>query len=66
MKTSPINEKSTSTEEAFVNASVIATHFSVTPRYILKLAADNKIPSHRLGSKCIRFKMSEVIASLEI
>ena len=49
----------------FVDARVIARHYSVTSRYILQLAADGRIPSLRVGKKCVRFNESAVAAALE-
>lgn len=40
----------------FVAAPAIARRLSVTPRYILQLVEQGRIPCVRLGSKCVRFK----------
>jgi hypothetical protein len=52
-------------ERCFVRANVVAKHYSVTPRFILQLAAENRIPSVRLGVKCVRFDLNEVSKILE-
>lgn len=50
---------------SYVGASVIATEYNITSRYVLKLAAENKIPSLRLGKKCVRFDRNAVAEALE-
>ena len=47
-----------------VKAAQIAKGYDVTPRYILQLAAEGKIPSLRLGKKCIRFDINAVSKAL--
>lgn len=49
----------------YVSADEIARHYSCTGRYILKLAAEGRIPSLRLGAKCIRFDLQIVEACLK-
>jgi len=49
----------------YVAAPVIARRYAVTPRYILQLAAEDRIPHLRLGRKCVRFDESAVAAVLE-
>lgn len=51
--------------QGYVGASAIAADYDVTPRYILKLAAEKKIPSLRLGKKCVRFDREAVAIALE-
>jgi len=43
-----------------VDANTIAKKYSVSGRYILKLAAERRIPCLRLGSKCVRFDLDAV------
>jgi len=49
----------------FVRAEVIADKYGITTRYVYQLAADQKIPSIRLGPKCIRFAITQVAKALE-
>jgi len=53
------------TPEIYVDATVIARRYSITPHYVRQLAASGAIPSIRIGSKCLRFLESEVIKKLE-
>lgn len=57
---SPTSEYATQ----FVSASAIAARYHVTPRYVLLLAAAGKIPSLRLGRRCVRFNESAVAKAL--
>lgn len=50
----------------FVAAPVIARRLSVTPRYVLQLAEQGRIPCVRLGRKCVRFDANAVAAALGI
>jgi excisionase family DNA binding protein len=50
----------------FVQAPFIARRLSVTPRYILQLAEQGRIPCIRLGKKCVRFNPAAVAAALGI
>lgn len=50
---------------SYVDARVIARRYSVTPRYILQLATEGKIPSLRLGVKAVRFCEADVAKALE-
>jgi excisionase family DNA binding protein len=50
----------------YVRAHEIARPLSVTSRYILQLAAQGKIPSVRLGHKCVRFNLAEVSQTLGV
>ena len=49
----------------FVPAEVIAEKYGVSPRYILKLAAQGRIPVLRIGKKCARFDPAAVAEALE-
>lgn len=51
--------------EPLVDAEEIGAHYNVTGRYILKLAAQGRIPCLRLGVKCVRFRPREVALALE-
>ncbi len=53
------------TSAAFVDARHIAARYSVSPRQILLMAADNRIPCLKLGKKCIRFNEADVSLALE-
>ncbi len=48
-----------------VNAEAIGSHYNVTGRYILKLAAQGRIPCVRLGKKCVRFRPADVALAIE-
>jgi excisionase family DNA binding protein len=66
MKTKPSQQHCSSDPHCkFVNASQIAKIYSVVPRYILKLAAEGRIPSLRVGKKCVRFNPDAVAKALE-
>lgn len=51
-------------EAALVPAAVIGRKISVTGRYILQLAEQNRIPCNRIGPKCVRFNPAAVAAAL--
>lgn len=59
-----IDEKQGATRR-YVDARVIARHYSITTRYVLQLAAENRIPHIRLGRKCVRFIEDDVARALE-
>jgi hypothetical protein len=50
---------------AFVDAKVIAGRYSISPRYVLLLADQGRIPCLRLGRKAVRFSLDEVARALE-
>ena len=52
-------------ETTYVSAEKVARRYGVSQRYILKLAAEDKIPSLRIARKCIRFDLEAVAAALE-
>lgn len=52
-------------EHHFVDARVIGRRYSFTARYALQLAAQGRIPSLRIGKKCVRFSESAVAEALE-
>lgn len=52
-------------QSKFVTADEIGEHYSCSGRYILKLAAKGKVPSLRLGKRCVRFEFDAVAAALE-
>ena len=58
-------EHSEPSPKQYVSAPVIAKRYNVTARYILQMAAANKIPSLRISSKCVRFDAAAVAAALE-
>lgn len=51
--------------KVYVDANVIGGTYSMTGRYVLKLAAEGKIPCLRIGKKCVRFDLAAVAAALE-
>jgi len=65
MKT-PNQTQNIETTPDFVQAPVIARRLSVTPRYILQLAEEGRIPCVRLGRKCVRFNPAAVATALGI
>jgi hypothetical protein len=52
-------------QPGFVNAHIIGKIYGISPRYVLKLASENRIPSLRLGAKCIRFDAEAVAIAME-
>jgi hypothetical protein len=48
-----------------VDARFLAKKYKVSTRHILLLAADERIPSFRIGTKCIRFHEDTVARVLE-
>lgn len=44
----------------YVSAAFLAKKLATTPRFILQLAEQGKIPSHRLSFKIIRFNVADV------
>ena len=58
---SPYSEPATQ----YVDALFLARKYKVSSRYILILAAEGRIPSIRLGPKCVRFDEGAVAAVLE-
>lgn len=65
MKT-PHNKTDSEVTPDLVAASAIAHRLSVTPRYVLQLAEQGRIPCIRLGRKCVRFNPAAVAAALGI
>lgn len=57
------NETRTQTEP-FVRMSDLCNHLSVSRRTVDRLLARGEIPAHRLGSRTIRFRISEVEAAI--
>jgi len=49
----------------WVSAQFIARKYIVSSRHILLMAAAGKIPSIRVGRKCVRFDESSVAAAIE-
>jgi len=56
--------KHVSSQAELVPASAISKRISVTSRYILQLAAADKIPCVRIGPKCVRFNPGAVAQAL--
>lgn len=61
------NAKQQSQEAAgdIVTASFIAKKYKISPRYVLLMAAGGRIPSIRIGKKCVRFSETGVAKALE-
>jgi len=55
----------TTTTPEYVSCHVIAARYSMSWRYVLRLAADGRIPCLRLGRKCVRFNIAAVEAALK-
>jgi excisionase family DNA binding protein len=51
-------------EGQYTSAEYLADKYNVSARYILKLAAEGRIPSLRLGRKCVRFSPEAVAAAI--
>ena len=49
----------------YVNATTVGRSFNVSPRFILKLAAEGRIPCLRVSKKCVRFIEADVAAALK-
>ena len=50
--------------EPLVNVQGIAKALAVTPRYVGILRDKKRIPSYTFGSRCIRYRLSEVLKAL--
>ena len=61
-----VTEQTAGTAPEFVNAPAIARRLSVTGRYVLQMAEQNRIPCIRLGRKCVRFSPDAVASALGI
>ena len=51
-------------QSSYVTAKKIGQIYGISPRYVLKMAAEGRIPRLVLGRKCIRFEPSEVAAAM--
>jgi hypothetical protein len=63
--------KNTNSEKKVVTrklskAREVGEVLAMTPRNVLYLAAEGKIPSYRLGVKCVRFYLPEVLTALGV
>ena len=65
VKKTPQIDEHVDAQRRFVCAQTLARKYSITARYLLQLAADGRIPSLRLGRKCVRFSEEEVAKALE-
>lgn len=50
--------------EPLVKTQDIAKALSVTTRYVGILTAEGRIPSHKFGRRCIRYRLSDVLKAL--
>ena len=50
--------------QSLVNADVIGKRYGISGRYVLKLASEGKIPSLKIGRKCVRFDPNAVAKAL--
>jgi len=51
-------------QSPLVSAADIAKDYSISSRFVLKLAEEGEIPSVRIGKKCIRFNAAAVAEAL--
>lgn len=58
-------DKTTPEGTGIVPARVIAKRYKVTERAVCQWAARGTIPSFKIGSKTLRFRLEDVIAKLE-
>jgi len=61
-----MKKEKTKAKPKYISSEKIAEQLSVTSRYILQLAAQGKIPSVRLGHRCVRFNIAEVAEKLGV
>jgi hypothetical protein len=52
--------------EPLVKSYTIAAILSVTPRYVAILAEQGRIPVHRYGRRCVRYRVSDVMRALGV
>ena len=52
--------------EPLVKSYAIAEILDVSSRHVLMLSERGEIPSYRLGRRCIRFRISEVMDALGV
>lgn len=52
--------------ERLVKSYTIAAILSVTPRYVAILAEQGRIPVHRFGRRCVRYRVSDVMRALGV
>jgi excisionase family DNA binding protein len=50
--------------EPLVKKPEVAKALAVTERYVGILTEQGRIPSHKFGSRCIRYRLSEVLKAL--
>ena len=51
--------------ERLVNARILAELLSISERQVLRLAAEQRIPSIKVGLRSVRFRVSDIMAALE-
>lgn len=64
MKKTQHTQQATRDLAGWATSTQIAETYKVSPRYILQLAAEGKIPCLRLGRKCVRFDSTKVAAAI--
>jgi len=52
--------------EPLVSKETIAKTLGVCTRYVGKLGEEKRIPAYKLGRRCVRYRVSEVLAALGI
>ena len=52
--------------EALVKVDEVARVLNVTTRYVGILTAEGRIPSHKFGRRCIRYRLSDVLKALGV
>lgn len=65
MRKKPLVESFSPDSREYVSAAKIASIFDVSTRHILNLAAEEVIPSIRIGKKSIRFNLDDVRKAIE-
>jgi len=52
--------------EPLVKTEDVARVLNVTTRYVGILTAEKRIPSHKFGRRCIRYRMSDVLRAMGV
>jgi predicted site-specific integrase-resolvase len=53
------------TGEPLIDTDALAQHVGVSPRTVRAWVLKRKIPCYHISTKCLRFKLSEVLSNLE-
>jgi excisionase family DNA binding protein len=52
--------------EPLVKSADVARVLNVTQRYVGILTTENRIPAHKFGRRCIRYRLSDVLSALGV